>query len=191
MAHILIELALKDGHIVTGVVRDPRKITLRHENLHIIKADMTDMQAVEAAVAGADVVIEGVAGYADGTKTVLAAMQNMGVKRLIAVSTYSAPDPNDGFHFGFKLVVSILSILIADPVKNVRRAARLIRGSELDWTMVRVLGLTNKPGIGRVKYGYLGREKIGYSITRADMAQAILEQLTSTTYMHKAPAVSN
>lgn len=191
MARILIEQALRDGHIVTGVMRNPNNMSLKHKNLRIIKAEMNDLPAVEAAIANADAVIEGVASYAEGTKTIIEAMHNQRVKRLIAVSTYSAADPNDGFRLGFKVAVYLLSIIISGPVKNVRQAAQLIRASDLDWTLVRVLGLTNKPQANHINYGYPEHDRLGYSITRADMASAILNQLSDDTYIRKAPAISN
>lgn len=191
IARILIEYALEEGHVITGVARDPSKMTLTHKNLSVIKADMNNLRDVEAAISGADAVVEGVASYAEGTKTIVTAMQNLGVKRLIAVSTYSAGDPNDGFHLGFKVAVYLLSIIIANPVRNVRRAAQVIRASDLDWTLLRVLGLSDKPPTNRIVYGYLGKQKLGFSITRGDMARAILDQLTDTTHLHRAPAISN
>ena len=38
---------------------------------------------------------------------------------------------------------------------------------------------------------FLGRDKIGASITRADIATFLLDQLDDTRYIRAAPAISN
>ena len=53
----VVEQALVAGHDVVAVVRDPAKLTLRHERLQIAQADLTDEAAVGSAVRGADAVL--------------------------------------------------------------------------------------------------------------------------------------
>jgi len=49
--------ALSRGHEVTGVARDPPKVTLTHPKLRVIKGDALDPASVAAAVAGHDVAV--------------------------------------------------------------------------------------------------------------------------------------
>lgn len=53
---ILNEL-LDRGHKVTAIVRNPQKVTAAHENLTVVKADVSDQEAVTAACTGKDAVI--------------------------------------------------------------------------------------------------------------------------------------
>jgi putative NADH-flavin reductase len=53
----LTEQALAAGHDVVAVMRNPAKLTLRHERLRIAHGDLTDAAAVEDAVRGADAVL--------------------------------------------------------------------------------------------------------------------------------------
>ena len=65
-----------------------------------------------------------------------------------------------------------------------------VKATDLDWTIVRIPYLTerfSKPGT--LKVGYLG--EIGSMITRMDMADFMLKQLTSDAWVKKAPAISN
>ena len=53
----LVEQALAAGHDVVALIRNPAKLTLRHERLRITQGELTDEVAVEAAVRGADAVL--------------------------------------------------------------------------------------------------------------------------------------
>jgi len=69
--------------------------------------------------------------------------------------------------------------------------ANIIRASDLDWTIVRLTLLNNKPRSGKVKVGYLGRSEVGTWISRADVADFVLKQVQDTRYLRGAPAISN
>jgi hypothetical protein len=56
--------------------------------------------------------------------------------------------------------------------------------------VVRVPMLTDDAGTGVVRVGYVGKG-IGTRLTRQDMAQFLLDQVTDDTYIHEAPAISN
>lgn len=66
-----------------------------------------------------------------------------------------------------------------------------MRASGLDWTLVRVAKLNHKNAAGQVRAGYYGHGVVRLSITRADMAAFLLEQVADLTYLHQAPAISN
>ncbi|MCX4429376.1 NAD(P)-dependent oxidoreductase [Streptomyces mirabilis] len=53
----LAEQALAAGHDVVALIRNPAKLTLRHERLRIAQGELTDEVAVEDAVRGADAVL--------------------------------------------------------------------------------------------------------------------------------------
>ncbi|MFG2828644.1 NAD(P)-dependent oxidoreductase [Streptomyces sp. NPDC048434] len=54
--------ALRRGHRVTAVVRDPAKITTTHPDLTVTTGDILDPAAVAAAAKGQDVVVSAVGG---------------------------------------------------------------------------------------------------------------------------------
>ena len=69
--------------------------------------------------------------------------------------------------------------------------ANLVRTSDLDWTIVRLTLLNNKPKSGKVRVGYLGKKGLGMWISRADIADFMLKQIQEMKYLHQAPAISN
>jgi hypothetical protein len=50
--------------------------------------------------------------------------------------------------------------------------------------------LTSEPKTGNVKIGYVNKA-MGMRISRADLAEFMLEQVQETKYHRKAPAISN
>lgn len=89
----LVEQALAAGHDVVALIRNPAKLTLRHERLRITQGELTDEVTVEDAVRGAGAVLAALSSkifggprdlpLASGTGTILAAMRTHGVRRLV------------------------------------------------------------------------------------------------------------
>jgi uncharacterized protein len=91
----ILREALNRDHHVTGVVRHPEKIMLKHDNLLVRKADIFFTETVTEIFKGADAVIsaynpgwtnpkiaeETTAGY----KSIIEAVRKSGVKRLMVV----------------------------------------------------------------------------------------------------------
>ncbi|MCR8574388.1 NAD(P)-dependent oxidoreductase [Streptomyces sp. Isolate_219] len=58
----ILHEALRRGHRVTAVVRDPAKITTTHEHLTVTTGDILDPASVAAAAKGRDVLVSAVGG---------------------------------------------------------------------------------------------------------------------------------
>ena len=90
----IVRQALGAGHRVTAVVRDPARLGVTGDALEVFRADLTDPKALRDAVAGRDAVLSGLgarkrsdAGItARLTRSVLAAMEAEGTRRLVVVS---------------------------------------------------------------------------------------------------------
>ena len=124
-------------------------------------------------------------------QTIIAAMKKEGVRRLIVTSTLSAKDPQDLPEFRARILVSLVRFTMRAVYEEIVSVAEVVRDSGLDWTIVRLTLLNNKPGSGQVKAGYLGKSEVGTWISRADIAAFMLKQLQDTRYLRQAPAISN
>src|SRR5215207_9624903 len=49
----------------------------------------------------------------------------------------------------------------------------------------------DQPATGTIRSGFLGRDKVGSAMTRAEIASFLISQLTDHTYHRAAPAISN
>ena len=117
-------------------------------------------------------------------------LRQHGVRRLIQSAGAGVRDPKDTptlVHAFFGVLVRLLS---PNVVKDMELVVEKVRGSDLDWTVVRVPMLTEDPATGRIREGYVGKA-IGPRLSRADMADYMLRQVESKTYLGQAPAISN
>jgi hypothetical protein len=69
--------------------------------------------------------------------------------------------------------------------------SQLVTDSPLDWTIARFTRPTDGPRTSNVRAGYLGRDRIRASITRADIANFLLAQTNDTPHHRTAPAITN
>lgn len=193
----LTEQALAQGYIVTGFDRNPEALKLQHPHLTMLKGDIFDPAAVEAAITGQDVVFcvlgvrPGVTApvCSAGTKNIIAGMQNQGVKRLMVQSAFAVA-ALDGEWREVAWIVPLVSPLFGKVramfMDHVRQEA-FVRQSNLDWIIVRPSRLTDMPATGRYRVGeplFIGPNA---HIARADVADFMLKQVQNDTYIHKTP----
>lgn len=119
-------------------------------------------------------------------------MTKLGVKRLIATATPSFKDPNDRFQLSFSLAVFMVKSLMKVSYDNIVLAGKYIKASDLDWTLVRLPMLSDKPSNGKVNAGYIGDGTIKlFSLSREDLAEFLLKQAEDRKWLKQSPAISN
>ncbi|MVU80238.1 NAD(P)H-binding protein [Nocardia sp. ET3-3] len=192
----VVARALAAGHQVTALTRDPANIAAPHERLRVEVGDVMDPAAVERTVAGQDAVIvvlgagrKGVV-RAEGTRLVIEAMDRTGVKRLICQSSLGVGDSRGNLNFVWKYVMfgMLLRQAYADHVQQ----EQYVVASDLDWTIVRPSAFTDGPATGTYRRGFPATETaLSLKISRADLANFLVDQLTDTTYLQRTPGISN
>ena len=109
---------------------------------------------------------------------------------LIATAGAGVGDPADSPALFDRLMGLALRLAAKNVLADMQRTVDLVRASDLDWTVVRLPMLTDAPGSGALRVGYVGKD-IGSRVARADIADFILERLTDTRYVRASPAISN
>jgi uncharacterized protein YbjT (DUF2867 family) len=144
--------ALERGHAVVAVVRDPARVEVEHARLHVARADATDEVALTEAVAGVDAVISTLGRssqggprrpvFAPAVRATLAAIRATGAGRLSVISAQGVgEEPDDGLALPLRLMRRLLGPAIDD----MREMERLVKASDVQWTIARAGGLTNQP----------------------------------------------
>jgi putative NADH-flavin reductase len=195
---VLLQKALEEDHQVTVLVRNPAKLTEQNDHLTVIQGSLNDISGVEQAVAGAEAVLS-VLGPANnqptyeisrGMQVIITAMQQQGVKRLVVSAGAGVGDPDDSPRLFNQLMNVLLKATSRYVYEDMLKTVELVRASDLDWTVMRVPMLTDDPATGNVKVGMVGKG-MGPRISRADMANFMLQQAKSNQFIRKAPAISN
>lgn len=118
------------------------------------------------------------------------AMRMHGVRRLIALTGAGVRAPQDQPKFFDHFMRGLLGTLQGAILRDSEAYADIIRTSGLDWTLVRGPMLTEGPARGQYRVGWAG-VNAGPRIARADLADFMLKQLTSSEYVGKTPVVSD
>jgi putative NADH-flavin reductase len=197
----VVEQALARGLDVVAVVRSPDKLPVTDPRLTVVAAELSDREAIAAAVHGADAVISALGPSLDrkatgmplveGTRNIVDGMRAAGVRRYVGMATPSLRDPRDGRSLIGTLVQTMGRVTLARAYRELLAMSEIVTSSDLDWTIARFLQPTDRPATGKIRVGFMGRDKIGFPITRDDIATFLLDQFGDTRFLHAAPAISN
>jgi putative NADH-flavin reductase len=186
----VVTQALAQGHSVTVFVRRPEAVTTQHANLTIVQGDITDAAVVAGAVAGHEVVLSalgtrgGPSALVEGTRNILEALKAHGVQRSLWVSSFGAGDSLQ--QMGWLSQTLIVKGFLRKAIQEKNAQEQIIMASDGDWTIARPGGLTDGPLTGTYRVTGPG-DRVGRpAISRADVADFILKNLTNDRYVRKA-----
>jgi len=193
----IVAQALKLGHAVTAFARSPEKLNQKHENLQAVKGDVMDFALVERTIQGQDAVLcalglppmKKTTLRANGTKNIIRAMEKTGVKRLVCQSALGVGDSSDIMPFHYKYL--IVPLMLRHVFSDHEIQENYIKESQLDWIIARPGSLTNGERTGSYNHGFAVDSKtVTLKISRADVADFMLKQLTEDAYLYKTPGIS-
>lgn len=195
--HVLAN-ALEQGHEVTAFVRHPDRVTEKSDRLRIVTGSLPDdREPLGAAMAGQDAVISTLGGgrslksgdlIARSMPVIVGAMESHGVRRLIVMSGYGV-----GVTYRDMPLITrmMIKFMLKDIYADKAAGEEAIFRSGLDWTVAYASTLTNGPKTGAYRVG----ERLSLSglprISRADVADFLLKQVSDRTYLKKGVLVSS
>jgi len=188
----VVRQALAAGHEVTAVIRRSGALAAQ-QRLQVVVGALDEMDVVENAVRGQDVVISALGTDRKGPTTVctdaigviLKAMRTQHVGRLLVVSAYGAAETHDR-----SLYSKLLWAMKGDSMRDKETMEALVRGSEVDWTIVRPPALTNGPPTGAYRTGTDLRIGLRSRISRADLATFLLRETAAPAFTKLAPRIT-
>lgn len=194
----VLERALAAGHEVRALVRDSGKLDAVDPRLHVVVGDVLDAAKVDETVAGADVVLSlfgQVKGsprslQTDGTRLIVDAMKRHQVTRLVTLSGGGLRAEQDQPKLPDRLIRTAMQLLARHVLADAEGHLQVLRDSGLDWTVVRGPRLTEEPGRGTYRVGWVGVDG-STQISRDDLADFILTQVDDRRFVGLMPFVSN
>ena len=195
IGHQLVVQALELGHAVTAFARNPAKLEIDHANQKVVQGDVLDSALVENVVAGQDAVVCSLGAGAkgtirsEGTRNIIRAMEKASVSRFICLSTLGVGNSRANLNFFWKHIM--FGFLLRQAYADHGIQEDYVTESRLDWTIVRPAGFTDGNRTGVYRHGFPSTDKkIKGKISRADVADFMLKQLTDQTYLHETPGLS-
>ena len=189
----VVRQGIEAGFEITAFVRTPAKLEVTHENLKIIQGDAFNQGEVSAAIAGHDVVISCL-GSSQGMKkstelqemikNIVNGMKEHNVERIIYTASAGVHKELTG------LSGKLVMLMLKNPLIDHRAAVDYIQSNNLNYTIVRPMGLTNQPFTGRYRESTTGVPEKAKSIPRADVAHFILKALRDSRYNHASIGIS-
>ena len=165
--------------------------------LTVVQGDVLDPASVDAAMRGQEAVLCALGHkrwfyptriLSEGTRNILKSMETHRVPRLVCETSLGIGDSAGrmGLYYTFFVIPLILPFYFWDKT----RQERLIAASGVEWVIVRPGVLTNGARRGAPRHGpRVGNFLWTVRIPRADVADFMLQQLTSDTCLRTAPGV--
>ena len=120
-----------------------------------------------------------------GTRAILNAMTAEGVDRLIVLSAYGAGDSR-----GRSLTDLLVRSVIGAKMRDKDAMEALVRASSVAWTIVRPPALTNGKRTGSYRKGAHLKLGLASHISRADVADFIVREISAPEHLVQAVALS-
>jgi len=190
----IVVQALAMGYDVSALVRDPNRLSPEAKDINTVVGDVLDPDKVNQTLRDADAVVVSLGNRSDspentvssGTKHIIDAMGDQGVKRLVVITSLGVGDSKDQVPIAFKLVMkTVMRKIMAD--KELQE--KYVQDSGLDWVILRPGELRDGPKTGEYNAG-TGREIMAKAISRADLASFALKQLIDDDFLGKAVGVT-
>jgi putative NADH-flavin reductase len=191
----LVDQALERQHRVTALVRSPQKLAPPREGLTVVQGDPLRAEAIGAALAGHDAVLSALGPpgpgrttvTSDGARATVAAMRAAGLRRLLILGVAVL------FEDAGVLAALLRRTFLRNVAHDSAEMERIVRASELDWTIARPPRLTNGPRTARygVADDHLPPGAGGTAtLSRADLANFLLDEVERQTHIRRVIGIA-
>lgn len=214
--NLLTQLSLSAGHDITLLTRQPggfhtvfareRPVigpSMKPPSLHVVRGSIFDPTAVRETIQGADAVLSALGAHSPlrnenllprAIPTILEAMHQTGTRRIIVLGSAGAlPDSLKKQPAWRRWIVEniVYKTFLKWPVIEQIAQYKALAASNLDWTMVMPPMLTNGPARGRYRIDGEALPPNGSSISRADVANFMVQQLESSQWQRKGVYITD
>jgi putative NADH-flavin reductase len=202
---ILTQRCLAAGYQVTALLRAPEKFFLS-DRIRVIQGSPFDLADVSQTISGTDVVLSALGANSLKKEDVLeravpqiivamqqTAVQPKPVRRIIVLGSAGAlPSSLDKQPAWRRWIVQnlVYNTFLKWPVASQISQRQNLSQSNLDWTMVMPPMLTNAPAHGAYRIDGDALPRNGSRISRADVADFMMQQIDSPRWIRKGVYIS-
>ncbi len=185
----IVRQAIERGHSVRALVRSARRLESFAPSIDIIEGDLLDAGQLARAISGQEAVLSAFGPRQPRRKQRLVgpfaralthAMDQVGVTRLLILSV--------AFLFRDSLLppaYALGQLFLRHHVADCADMEAVVQGSGLDWTIVRLPQLTNRPRSATYRLGVQHLPLMGMTIPRANVAEFMLQAAEDRSYSRR------
>jgi uncharacterized protein YbjT (DUF2867 family) len=193
----IVREARAQGHQAVALVRSKTKAG-DIAGAELVEGDARDERALARALEGCSGVLSAlgtamspfreVTLLSVATRALVTAMEAQNVRRLVCITGLGAGDSRG--HGGVLFDTLIFPLLLRKVYDDKNRQEDAVRGSKLDWVLVRPVVLNDKPARGAVRALTDLSAIHGGTVARGDVAKFVVQQLTDDTWLRRAPLIT-
>ena len=197
---LIVSQALAKGHTVTAFVRDPAGLP-SDPHLRVIQGDAMDFATVVSAVHGHRAVLSALGARtrkkADvlslAIPNILEGMRQEYVSRLVVLGASGVQRDWGKYQNALTRMIfwTAKNTALKHPFNDQKAQERLLAASDFDYTIVRAPRLVDGAFTGKYRVLPDALPPGGLSISRADVADFMLQQLTDPRFHRQGPYISS
>jgi putative NADH-flavin reductase len=194
---LIVSQAAARGYDVTVLVRSAEKAS-DLKGAKLIAGDARDERVLRQALKGRDAVVSALGTPASpfrevtllssATRALVSAMKIEQVSRLVCITGIGAGD--SAGHGGFLFDNLIFPLLLRKVYADKNRQETIVRDSGLDWILVRPSVLNDKPSRDTIRALTDLSSFHGGTISRADVASFVLDQVRDDAWVRRSPLIT-
>lgn len=202
----VLGMALARGIKVHALVRNPERLNSGGENLRIFQGDTRDPADLSAAMNGVSAILSclNISRKSDfpwsalrtppdflskTMKNVVAVAKAKGVSRLVFTSAWGVAESRTSIPGWFAWLIDNSNISAAY-LEHERQEA-FVKASDMDWTIVRPVGLTNSRCLKPIRVFLENEGKPSLIVSRMGTAGFLLDTLENGKYIRQVPVISH
>ncbi len=194
----LIQELIKKGYNFKVLVRNPENFKVGNNQVKIVHGNVDDYETVKNLLKGCHVVLSALGSgiprskptiFTSGTRNVLKAMKEVGLKRYVLLTGLNVNTPFDKKSQKTKYATDWMYTNFPKSTKDRQDEYDLLVKSNLDWTLVRLplIELTDE----RRQIEASIDDCRGDGIGATDLANFLISQINDKSYIQKAPFLFN
>lgn len=192
----LLKTLLNQGYTVKALIRNPSTYNIIHPNLEIVNGDIKDLETANKLIESCGVVISAIGQAKDeplissvAAQNIIKAMEQQQIKRYLFLTGLNIDVPGDKKSQktiqASKWMKETFPVFVTDKEK----AFEIIANSSLDWTMVRLPWIEQTDDVRKLVVSL--EDNPGEKISTTDLALFLIDQISSTQFVGKAPFVAS
>jgi uncharacterized protein YbjT (DUF2867 family) len=202
---ILLSEALNRGHKVTVLISHKGALKIKPELVEVYEGTPLNKFTLAEAMEGCDAVLSSLNisrvsdlpwsklrtskdFLSESMGHILEAARQVHLKRIIIATAWGVAETRKDIPFWFRWLIKNSNIRY--PYYGHEKQEQLLKSSDMDWTIIRPVGLTDSSKARDIKVSLNNQPKPSLTISRRNVALFMLEALEKNLYIRQCPVIS-